>query len=94
LRERLCNVGGKPRRIMGSPGATIAAVASPEGVLEDLTGCLQGWKRKVCSTEFLSLSLSLLNPLPTTLHTNFSRSLLFLFLDNCTRSLSVQGKCK
>jgi hypothetical protein len=46
LRERLCNVGGKPRRIMGSPGATIAAVASPEGVLEDLTGCLQGWKRK------------------------------------------------
>ncbi|CAM6014463.1 unnamed protein product [Sphagnum balticum] len=31
---------------MGSPGATIAAVASPEGVLEDLTGCLQGWKRK------------------------------------------------
>jgi hypothetical protein len=59
LRERLCNVRGKSKQIMGSPGATIAAVASPEGVLEDLTGCLQGWKRKVCSTEFLSLSLSL-----------------------------------
>ncbi|CAM6018811.1 unnamed protein product [Sphagnum balticum] len=31
---------------MGSPGAT-AAAGSPEGVLEDLTGSLQGWKRKL-----------------------------------------------
>ncbi|KAH8935485.1 hypothetical protein BDL97_17G030300 [Sphagnum fallax] len=31
---------------MGTPGETIA-VGSPEGVLEDLTGCLQGWKRKL-----------------------------------------------
>jgi len=42
---------------MGSPGAT-AAAGSPEGVLEDLTGSLQGWKRKVCRTLNFSRFLS------------------------------------
>lgn len=36
---------------MGSPEATIApaeAAGTPEGSFEELTGSLQGWKRKVC----------------------------------------------
>lgn len=35
---------------MGSPEATLAAaeaVGTPEGAFEELTGTLQGWKRKV-----------------------------------------------
>lgn len=35
---------------MGSPEATLAAadaVGTPEGAFEELTGSLQGWKRKV-----------------------------------------------
>jgi hypothetical protein len=36
---------------MGSPEAAVAvadAVGTPEGAFEELTGALQGWKRKVC----------------------------------------------
>ena len=44
---------------MGTPEGTVAvadAVGTPEGAFEELTGPLQGWKRKVCRAANLVLS--------------------------------------